>query len=59
MSNERTYLPILDDRPTEEDYLDFESYRDTLAALVLHEHTRTPVTLGGQRANGGVNETNT
>jgi formylglycine-generating enzyme required for sulfatase activity len=38
--------PILDDRPTNEDALDFSPYRDTLVDIIADPDTRTPLTIG-------------
>ncbi len=38
--------PILDDRPTENDALDFSPYRDTLLDIIADPRTRTPLTIG-------------
>jgi len=38
--------PILDDRPTTEDTLDFTPYSDTLADIFHDPATRTPLTIG-------------
>ena len=38
--------PILDDRPTDSDALDFLPYRDTLADIIADPATRTPLTVG-------------
>jgi formylglycine-generating enzyme required for sulfatase activity len=38
--------PILDDRPTIEDALDFAPYRDTLVDILRNPSTRTPLTVG-------------
>jgi len=38
--------PILDDRPTDEDALDFSPYRDTLVDIIADPQTRTPLTIG-------------
>lgn len=38
--------PILDDQPAKNDYLDFNSYVLALKDLIIHEKTRTPLTLG-------------
>jgi formylglycine-generating enzyme required for sulfatase activity/Cdc6-like AAA superfamily ATPase len=38
--------PILDDRPTDKDALDFSPYRDTLVDIIADPATRTPLTIG-------------
>lgn len=38
--------PVLDDQPSLSDSLDFESYVNALKELVVHDKTRTPLTLG-------------
>jgi formylglycine-generating enzyme required for sulfatase activity len=38
--------PILDDRPTDKDALDFTPYRDTLVDIIADPATRTPLTIG-------------
>jgi formylglycine-generating enzyme required for sulfatase activity len=38
--------PILDDRPAEQDALDFAPYSDTLVGILCNPHTHTPLTVG-------------
>lgn len=46
MANEVRLSPILDDRPTDKDALDFSPYRDTLVDIIADPDTRTPLTIG-------------
>ncbi len=46
MANEMKFSPILDDRPTDKDALDFSPYRDTLVDIIADPNTRTPLTIG-------------
>jgi formylglycine-generating enzyme required for sulfatase activity len=46
MADEVRFSPILDDRPTDKDALDFSPYRDTLVDIIADPNTRTPLTIG-------------
>jgi serine/threonine-protein kinase len=38
--------PVLDDQPARQDFLDFNSYVQALKELIIHDKTKTPLTLG-------------
>ena len=39
-------FPVLDDQPAQEDYLDFASYAQAIKNLLVHDNTKTPLTIG-------------
>jgi ATPase subunit of ABC transporter with duplicated ATPase domains len=45
-NNKLSFPPILDDLPTSKDTLDFQTYVDALADILLDPNARTPLTLG-------------
>lgn len=44
--SEPFFSGIIDDQPASEDFLDFETYAQAFTQMILHQDTKTPLTLG-------------